>query len=153
MTFNPLAIILKENKLVRPNYIDWKRKLDIVLVVEEYKYVLVEVCPQKPGEGATNEETQAYRKWIKVDEMARCYILASMLNTTMKELMNTTMAKGTPIKDHVLKMIGRLIKLKILEAEIDGETQLQEVESLIRKPTIALVTEKASSSRLKGRKK
>ncbi|XP_057958607.1 uncharacterized protein LOC131151379 [Malania oleifera] len=143
MAFNPLAIILKENKLVGPNYINWKRNLDIVLTAEEYKYVLVEICPQKLDEGATDEETQAYWKWIKADEVVRCYILASMSNvlqhqhqsmpsfydimhnlkemfgdqnraarqTAMKELMNITMAKGTPVKDYVLKMIGLLNEL------------------------------------------
>ncbi|XP_057972799.1 uncharacterized protein LOC131160946 [Malania oleifera] len=129
---------------------DWPRmgrllwlNLDIVLIVEECKYVLTEVCPQKPNEGATDEETQAYRKWIKADEMARCYTLAFISNvlqhqhqsmpstydimqnlkemfrdqnhaarqTTMKELMNTTMAEGTPIRYHVLKIIGLLNEL------------------------------------------
>ena len=40
----------------------------------------------------------------------------------MKALLNTKMAKGTPIRDHVLKMIVHLNELEILGAEIDGET-------------------------------
>ena len=68
--FNPLAVILKEHKLTGPNYIDWKRNLDIVLTVEEYKYVLTEVCPYKPEDGSTDEVTiQAYQKWNKADKM------------------------------------------------------------------------------------
>ena len=43
-TFNPLFIILKENKLTGPNYIDWKRTLNLVLTAEEYKFVLTYVC-------------------------------------------------------------------------------------------------------------
>ena len=79
--FNPLAVILKEHKLIGPNYIDWKRNLDIVLTAEEYKYVLTEVCPEKPVDGCTNAVAiEAYKKWNKADEMARCYILASMSN-------------------------------------------------------------------------
>ncbi|XP_057962216.1 uncharacterized protein LOC131153774 [Malania oleifera] len=84
--------------------------------------------------------------------------------TAMKELMNTTMIGGTLVRDHVLKMIGFLNELEILGDEIDGETQLsysleelvkelQVAEGLIRKPTVAFVTEKGSSSRPKGRKK
>ena len=80
MAFNPLAVILKENKLTGPNYIDWKRNLDIVLTAEEYKFVLTEVCPEKPDENSSEEEKEAYKKWVKADEMARCYILASMSN-------------------------------------------------------------------------
>ena len=43
MTFNPLVVILKKKTLIGPNYIDWKRNLDIVLTAEEYKFVLTEV--------------------------------------------------------------------------------------------------------------
>ena len=80
MAFNPLVVILKKNKLIEPNYIDWKKNLDIVLTAEEYNFVLTKVCPQQPSEGATNEEIQAYQKWKKANEVTLCYILASMSN-------------------------------------------------------------------------
>ena len=44
-SFNPLSVILKENKLTGPNYIDWKKNLNLVLTAEEYKFVLTDVCP------------------------------------------------------------------------------------------------------------
>ena len=44
-SFNPLFIILKENKLIGPNYINWKRNLNLVLTAEEYKFILTDVCP------------------------------------------------------------------------------------------------------------
>ncbi|RVX02180.1 Retrovirus-related Pol polyprotein from transposon TNT 1-94 [Vitis vinifera] len=79
-SFNPLANILTQNKLEGPNYVDWKRNLDILLTAEEYKFVLSEMCPEKPGEGATQDQIKAHQKWVKADEMVRCYILASMSN-------------------------------------------------------------------------
>ena len=156
MAFNPLVVILKENKLDGTNYIDWKRNQDIVLVVEDYKFVVTDLCQLKPHEGLIEQEAKLYEKWVKADEMSRCYILASMSNilqhqhqsmpTTydmmmnlkemvgdqthsarqkaMKDLMNTTMAETTPVRDHVLKMIGLLNELEILGAEIDGESQV-----------------------------
>ena len=45
MLSNPLTIILNQNKLIGPNYVDWKRNLDIVLTAKGYKYVLNEECP------------------------------------------------------------------------------------------------------------
>nr|XP_033517481.1 uncharacterized protein LOC117281741 [Nicotiana tomentosiformis] len=60
--FNPLTAILTQNKL------------------EEYKFVLDEVCQEKPGADATDDEHKAYQKWVKADEMVRCYILASISN-------------------------------------------------------------------------
>nr|XP_033510557.1 uncharacterized protein LOC117275369 [Nicotiana tomentosiformis] len=60
--FNPLTAIPTQNKL------------------EAYKFVLDEVCPEKHGDDAKDDEHKAYQKWVKADEMARCYILASMSN-------------------------------------------------------------------------
>ena len=51
MAFNPLVVILKENKLDGTNYIDCKRNLDIVLTAEDYKFVLIDLCQPKPHEG------------------------------------------------------------------------------------------------------
>ena len=78
MLFNPLAIILNQNKLIEPNYVDWKRNLDIVLIVEGYKYVLTKERSDLPAVNAPNSEIKSYENWIKTDEMARCYILALM---------------------------------------------------------------------------
>ena len=159
MAFNPLAVILKENKLDGTNYIDWKRNMDIVLTAEDYNFVLIDLCSPEPHEGATEQEAKLYEKWVKADEMSRCYILASMSNIlqhqhqsmpiaydmmmnlkemfgdqtcsarqkAMKNLMNTTMVETTPVRDHVLKMIGLLNELEILGAEIDGESHVDDI--------------------------
>ena len=42
----------------------------------------------------------------------------------MRALLNTKMAEGTLVRDHVLKMISHLNELEILGAEIDGESQV-----------------------------
>ncbi|KAH0696012.1 hypothetical protein KY289_013494 [Solanum tuberosum] len=78
-SFTHLTSILNQNKLEGLNYVDWKRNLDIVLIAEGYKYVLVEECPEKP-ENAPDDQVSAYDKWVKADEMAKCYILASIAN-------------------------------------------------------------------------
>ncbi|KAG6497235.1 hypothetical protein ZIOFF_045128 [Zingiber officinale] len=156
MTFKPLAIILKENKLTGPNYIDWKRNLGIVLTAEGYKFVLLEICPNVPNSDSSEEEIEAHKKWVKAYEMTRCYILASMSNVlqhqhqdlptaydmmnnfkelfghqsraarheVMRKLMTTTMSEGTPVRDHILKMMAYLNKIQILGVEIDGKTQV-----------------------------
>ena len=53
-------MILKENKLTRPNYIDWKRNLNLVLTAESYKFVLTEVCPPAPDGISLKEEADSY---------------------------------------------------------------------------------------------
>ena len=77
-TFNPLATILNQNKLVGSNYVDWKRNLDIVLTASGYKYVLTTVPLEEPLPDAPLDQKELYDKWEKDDEMARCYIQASM---------------------------------------------------------------------------
>ena len=42
----------------------------------------------------------------------------------MKALLNTKMAEGSPVQEHVLKMISHLNELEILGAEVDGKTQI-----------------------------
>ena len=78
MGFNPLFTILKDNKLTGPNYIEWKRNLDIVLTAEEYKFCINEPKPDQPAEDAPESEKEYYKRWLKADEMSRCYILAAM---------------------------------------------------------------------------
>ena len=41
----------------------------------------------------------------------------------MKQIMNTRMSKGTPVRDHMIKMIGLFNELGDLGADIDWETQ------------------------------
>ena len=43
---------------------------------------------------------------------------------TKRELMNTKMAKGTLVREHVLKIFDHLNTLEILGGEIDGESQI-----------------------------
>ena len=59
-SFSPLVSILNQNKLTRPNYVDWKRNLDIVLIAEEHKFVLSEPCTNFPALGAPSKERQRY---------------------------------------------------------------------------------------------
>ena len=47
-SFNLLSVIIKENKLVGTNYIDWKRNLNLVLTAEDCNFVLIEICPPAP---------------------------------------------------------------------------------------------------------
>ena len=65
----------------------------------------------------------AYDILLNVKEMFREQSRAAR-QVAMKALINTKMAEGTPIQDHVLKMISHLNELEILGAEVDGETQI-----------------------------
>nr|XP_016484440.1 PREDICTED: uncharacterized protein LOC107804983 [Nicotiana tabacum] len=68
--------------------------------------------------------------------------------TTMEALLNTKMAEGSSVRDHVLKMMGLLNELEVLGVVIDKKSQV-EMEALV----VALNVEKVSISKSKGGKK
>ncbi|XP_042065523.1 uncharacterized protein LOC121809038 [Salvia splendens] len=104
MSFNPLSAILKEHKLEGHNYIIWKQNLDIVLTAEEYKYVLTTECPPKPAANASTAVKETYRKWCKANEMAKCYMLASM--STVLQHQHQRMNTATEIMNNLNNLFG-----------------------------------------------
>ncbi|XP_059650724.1 uncharacterized protein LOC132296550 [Cornus florida] len=109
-----------------------------------------------PDPDDSQELKEMYEKWQKADEMAKCYILASMSNVlqhqhqsfvttrdillnlkemfgeqsraarqvAMKQIMNARLPEGTPVGEHLLKIISYFNELEVLGADIDGETQV-----------------------------
>ena len=90
--FSPLATIPNQNKLTGTNYVDWKRNLDILLNAKGYKYVITTPCPPPPGPDSHSSVEDHYTRWQKADEMARCYILASMINVLQHQQQSMTTA-------------------------------------------------------------
>ena len=72
MSDRPWAVDLMKEKLEGPNFIIWRMKLTIVLVIERLYFVISEERPLNAGIGQ--------KKWDDADKMAKCYILASMSN-------------------------------------------------------------------------
>lgn len=80
-----LSKILDDNHLVGPNLLDWKRNLIIVLTHEKVAYVLNSDPPELVVDHDDEEATQAFEKWHEADQVAKCYILASMSNILQKQ--------------------------------------------------------------------
>ncbi|XP_075099226.1 uncharacterized protein LOC142176065 [Nicotiana tabacum] len=136
-SFNPLTLILNQNKLEGLNYVDWKRNLDIVLTAEVYKFVITEECPEKP-ENATDDQVKAYDKWVKADEMARCYILASMANVLQHQ--HQSMGSAYDMLESLKKMFGeqnRAAKQIAMKALLN--TKMAE-ESLVRDHVLKMMS-------------
>ncbi|KAA0038165.1 gag/pol protein [Cucumis melo var. makuwa] len=69
-----------------------------ILVVDDLRFVLTEECPQTPATNANRASRKAYDRWIKVNEKALVFILASMSDVlaekheslaTTKEIMDS----------------------------------------------------------------
>ncbi|XP_070039395.1 uncharacterized protein [Nicotiana tomentosiformis] len=110
--FNPLTAILTQNKLEVPNYVDWKRNLDIVLIAEEYKFVLDEHQSMESAYDILENPNEIFG-----DQNAA-------KQTAMKALLNTKMVEGSYVMDHVQMVISLLNELKVLGANIDKDTQV-----------------------------
>jgi len=52
-SFSHFLTILNQNKLTGPNYVDWKRNLDIVLTVDVHKYWLTDASSIEPAINAS----------------------------------------------------------------------------------------------------
>ncbi|EXB73694.1 hypothetical protein L484_026857 [Morus notabilis] len=59
--------------------------MNILLVCEDYKFVLVEECPPEPAANASKTAKEPYDRWIKVNNKAKCFMLASMSNVLRKK--------------------------------------------------------------------
>ncbi|XP_019237593.1 PREDICTED: uncharacterized protein LOC109217784 [Nicotiana attenuata] len=116
--------------------------LDIVLTAEGYKFVITEECLEKP-ENATDDQVKDYDKWFKADEMARCYILDSMVNVLQHQ--HQSMGSAYDMLESLKEMFGEqncaakqtamkaLLNTKmdegskVLGAVIDKESQVEMV--------------------------
>ncbi|KAL5560249.1 hypothetical protein UlMin_036460 [Ulmus minor] len=163
MAQSSLSSILNQNKLTGDNFADWKRNLLIILSFEKHKYVLEKDCPLVSKENASSEESMVFDNWVNSNEIAGCYMMASMNSVLQKQhegylnakdimhnvedmfggqsvlvrqaairnLMNCKHKPGTPIKDHILTVIGYLAEAQSHGSEIDADTQMEMIfESL-----------------------
>ena len=53
MSYNSINLILITNKSIKPNYVNWKRNLDILLTLEELKLATQEIAPFTFNEHST----------------------------------------------------------------------------------------------------
>ncbi|XP_037495496.1 uncharacterized protein LOC119370768 [Jatropha curcas] len=119
-SFNPFTNLLTQNKLEDSNYMDWKRNLAIVFTAEEYKFLLTELCPEKPGDGASEQDTN------NLKEMFRDQTRVAKKNA-LRELLTSKMEEGTLVRDHVLRMMSLLNDIEVLGVEANKESQVEMV--------------------------
>ncbi|KAL5550903.1 hypothetical protein UlMin_001079 [Ulmus minor] len=172
MAQGSLSSIFNQNKLIGDNFADWKRNQLIVLSFEKYKYVLEKDCPPVPKENASSEESMTFDNWVNSNEIAHCYMMASMnivlqkqhegyLNArdimynvedmfggqfvlvrqaAVRNLMNCKHKPGTPIKDHMLTVIGYLAEAQSHGFEINADTQMEMIFESLSKEFIPFRT-------------
>ncbi|XP_028083133.1 uncharacterized protein LOC114284432 [Camellia sinensis] len=129
--FNHLSKILNDNRLTGSNYMDWKRNLTIVLIAEKLNHVLTTDPPAFPEADATNEQREAAWKWHEADDVAKCYILASMTNVLQKQHEGVPTAKDMMV--NLKEMFGEHSRIarQIATKDIDDETKIEAILSYL----------------------
>ncbi|KAL5569034.1 hypothetical protein UlMin_025609 [Ulmus minor] len=172
MSQGSLSSILNQNKLTGDNFTDWKKNLLIILSFEKHKYVLEKECPPISNENASSMESTIFDNWVNSNEIAHCYMMASMNSVLQKQhegylnardiihnvedmfggqsmlvrqvsvrnLMNCKHKPGTPIKDHMLTVIGYLAKTQSHGSDIDADTQIEMIFKSLSKEFIPFRT-------------
>jgi len=104
MSSSALSSILNKHNLTGENFTDWKRNLKIVLTFEKLNFVLNTPCPPEPPVDAPNEVFIAYQRWKDSDDMARCYMMASM--STVLQAQHEDYITARQIMDNLEDMFG-----------------------------------------------
>ncbi|GMN31848.1 hypothetical protein TIFTF001_050756 [Ficus carica] len=133
---SPLSVILTQNKLTGENFNDWKMNLLIVLNFKKHSFVLTQPRPPTPAIDAPDRDFVELERWDNSNLSAMCYIRASMSNVLQKQHEEHQTARqimdnleemqkvGTPIKEHMMKVMAYLSEAQTNRAEIDSATQL-----------------------------
>ena len=102
---NPIIALLAHEKLDGDNYIKWKSNINIVLICENQKFVLMEECPPEPHATASRNVREKYDSWQLANNKARCYMLASMNDVLRTKHEN--METAYEIWESLSSMFGR----------------------------------------------
>ncbi|RVW45213.1 Retrovirus-related Pol polyprotein from transposon TNT 1-94 [Vitis vinifera] len=102
---NPIFSFLASQVLTGENFVKWKSNMNILLINENYHFVLKEDCPPVPPANASKAVSKEYNRWIIANNKARCYLLA-----TMNEVLRTKhegLETASEIMESLQQMFGR----------------------------------------------
>ena len=61
---NPILSLLATEKLTDDNFAKWKKNMNIILVLDNLKFVFTEECPPQPTANANKSQKDAYDNWV-----------------------------------------------------------------------------------------
>ncbi|XP_038891639.1 uncharacterized protein LOC120081031 [Benincasa hispida] len=97
--------LLASDKLTGDNYVTWKSNLNTILVIDDLMFVLTKKCSSIPNSNANQTVREAYDKWMKANEKARVYILASIFDVLAKK--HKSMYTAKEIMESLHGMFGK----------------------------------------------
>lgn len=129
--------LLASNILNGENFVKWKSKMSILLINQNYNFVLKEDRPSVPLANASKVVSEEYNRWIVANNKARRYLLAAMNKAlrTKYEAFET----ARKVMDSLLKMFERpsnqvchaTVKVTINEKMKNGSSVREHVLKMI----------------------
>ncbi|XP_022157194.1 uncharacterized protein LOC111023968 [Momordica charantia] len=97
--------LLASDKLNGDNYRIWKSNLNTILVIDDLRFVLTEECLPAFTPNANRTVRDAYDRWVKANEKACVYILASISDVLSKK--HEGLAIAREIMDSLQALFGQ----------------------------------------------
>ncbi|XP_022158653.1 uncharacterized protein LOC111025112 [Momordica charantia] len=104
MATSIISLVAAE-KLNDENYTQWKINLNMILVLHDLRFILIEECLQVSPPNAARVNRDVYDRWTKVNDEVKVYILASMSDVLAKKHEN--MVTTREIMDSLQDMFGQ----------------------------------------------
>ena len=123
-------IILNNNKLIEPIFLDWFKNLKIVLRARKIAYVLNRPLPQSPSTDTSDTDQSAYQKHITSSEIASWFMLSSM--TTELQIQHETI-EAYDIIIHLRELFDKPVRSERFEiSKLIFSTKMQLRISLVQ---------------------
>ncbi|XP_038888138.1 uncharacterized protein LOC120078028 [Benincasa hispida] len=82
---NTIIQLLASEKFNGEGYSNWKSNINTILVINDLRFELTEECPPIPSSTATQNVQDVYDRWVRANEKAQTYILASISDVLNKK--------------------------------------------------------------------
>ncbi|XP_038904311.1 uncharacterized protein LOC120090665 [Benincasa hispida] len=111
---NSIIQLLTSDKFNGEGYSNWKSNINTILVVNDLRFVLAEECSPLPGSNTNPNVPKIYDRWVRANEKARAYILASTSNMFNKK--HEVMPTAREIMASLQEMFGQPSSFVLHEA-------------------------------------
>ncbi|XP_038876742.1 uncharacterized protein LOC120069128 [Benincasa hispida] len=102
---NSTIQLLAFDKFNGEGYSTWKSNINTIFVVNDLSFVLTEECPPVPSSTITRNVRDVYNRWVRENEKAQAYILASISDVLNKK--HKVMPTAREIMTSLQKMFGQ----------------------------------------------
>ncbi|XP_062089703.1 uncharacterized protein LOC133796244 [Humulus lupulus] len=112
---NPIISLFSKELLTGENFPKLKSNINIVLIGDNSKFVMTEVCADVPGDLSSRESREKYERLLTTNNKDKAYMLASMSDTLRTKLEDVKIAYE--IMEQLQEMFGHKSRQARFEAK------------------------------------